>query len=33
MVNFPADHVPTTEEVRNLNGLVANITKQISSVP
>lgn len=32
MVNFPADHVPSAEEVRSLNGLVANMTKQISNV-
>lgn len=32
MVDFAADHVPSAEEVRNLNGLVANLTKQISNV-
>ena len=32
MVNFPADHVPSAEEVRSLNGLVANMTKEISNV-
>ena len=32
MVNFPADHVPSAEEVRSLNGLVAKMTKQISNV-
>lgn len=32
MVTFPADHVPSAEEVRNLNGLVANMTKEISNV-
>jgi hypothetical protein len=32
MVNFPANHVPSVEEVRSLNGLVANISKQISHV-
>ncbi|MBW0000934.1 MAG: hypothetical protein JO015_17705 [Verrucomicrobia bacterium] len=32
MVSFPADHVPSAEEVRSLNGLVANIAKQISNI-
>lgn len=32
MVSFPADHVPSAEEVRSLNGLVAAITKQISNI-
>jgi hypothetical protein len=32
MVNFPAAHVPSAEEVRSLNGLAANMTKQISNV-
>ncbi|MBV9489263.1 MAG: hypothetical protein JO069_05995 [Verrucomicrobia bacterium] len=33
LVSFPADHVPTTAEVRDLNGLAATVTKQISSIP
>ncbi len=33
MVGFSPDHVPTTEEVRSLNGLVAKMTRQISNVP
>jgi hypothetical protein len=33
LVNFPADHVPSAEEVRNLNGLVAEITQRIANVP
>jgi hypothetical protein len=33
LVNFPADHVPSADEVRNLNGLVAQITQQIANVP
>ncbi|MGA8655361.1 MAG: hypothetical protein WB586_04370 [Chthoniobacterales bacterium] len=32
MVSFPADHVPTSEEVKGLNGAAAKLTKEISTV-
>jgi hypothetical protein len=31
LVSFPADHVPTTDEVKNLNEAATKLTKQIST--
>jgi hypothetical protein len=31
MVSFPADHVPTAEEVKGLNGAATKLTKEIST--